>query len=149
MYSNWIASLTIFFALAAGVYSFGPTQVYLLYETKADCTTAFDAIAINGDCYITNNCSYSGITAKMNTNAVCTITTFGSGLNEVSSQGFGKSTFYFDTPINANASFVRVQSSGLHVEMVADDEFQAYYASGFTSIALPYVTGLINVSVQD
>ena len=74
------------------------------------------------------------------------MTTFGA-LNEVSGQGYSYIVFYFDSPEHSNNSFARIAYDG-SAEMTAPDEFQLHSSNG-NRVSVPYVSGLINVSIKD
>eukprot|EP00486_Rosalina_sp_Unknown_P003079 CAMPEP_0201579054 /NCGR_PEP_ID=MMETSP0190_2-20130828/26299_1 /ASSEMBLY_ACC=CAM_ASM_000263 /TAXON_ID=37353 /ORGANISM="Rosalina sp." /LENGTH=123 /DNA_ID=CAMNT_0048012945 /DNA_START=143 /DNA_END=514 /DNA_ORIENTATION=- len=123
-------------------------MTYLLYGSADDCNSALGAVMISGDCVLKSNCTYGSIYAEQEDGGtVCSLTTFGK-LNEVSGQDYGYMVFYFDTPENANASFSRIAWDG-DAKLTAPDEFQMHANTYGNRVSVPYVTGLINISIKD
>ena len=120
---------------------------YLLYSSADDCNAALKEIMISGDCVLQSNCTFGSIYAEQESGGtVCSLTTFGK-LNEASGQDYSYMVFYFDSPENANASFARIAYDG-SASMTAPDEFQMHSYNG-NRVSVPYVTGLINISIKD
>lgn len=123
-------------------------EVYLLYTVSTDCETSLKTLAVTGDCFVTSNCSYSGISVNVYDGGVCGITTFGK-LNALNARSYDRLEFYFDTSINANSSYYRLISECESSSLVTLDTIASIQENCEARLSLPYVTGLINVSMQD
>ena len=148
MYTNTLFyCLSVFGLFVPSIITADDAMTYLLYESADDCNAALSKIMISGDCYLMSNCTYGSIYAQNNGSAtVCSLTTFGN-LNEVSGQQYGYMVFYFDSAEHANASFTRIAYDG-EAKMTAPDEYRVNNYNG-ARVSVPYVEGLINISIKE
>ena len=124
-------------------------EINLLYTSSTDCTAGLAGLDVSGDCIAVSNCTFGTIQIQVDQHSVCSLTTFGA-LNSISAAYFGNIEFYFNSDVNANSSASRADLSCAVLTMVASDTFIVQTKSGcYSEVALPYVTGIINVSLEE
>lgn len=124
-------------------------EINLLYTTTSDCESSLKGLALSGDCIATSNCTFSSIQILVQQDAVCGLTSYGT-MNSISAKSFDNIGFYFDSDTHANASATRAFTNCATIKFNAGDTFDVFKMSNCDSkIALPEITGLINVSMED
>mmetsp|Transcript_58264 Transcript_58264/g.71233 ORF Transcript_58264/g.71233 Transcript_58264/m.71233 type:complete len:146 (-) Transcript_58264:29-466(-) len=125
-------------------------EINLLYTSSTDCTAGLAGLDVSGECIAVSNCTFGTIQIQVEDHAVCSLTTFGA-LNSISAAYFGNVEFYFNSDVNANSSASRADLSCSELTMVTSDTFivESKINCYSVEVALPVVTGLINVSLEE